>query len=87
MQGNYALHVRHEVYEAIRNSSRTARDRALAFIESLCADPFHSGDYSEPDATGRDCQVKILGQYALFFWADHAVKEVRVIDLIDADRQ
>jgi hypothetical protein len=55
-------------------------------LESLPADPFQVGDYSEPDTTGRPCQVKIIGKHAVYFWADHAGKEVRVVDLVDADR-
>lgn len=82
----YELYVRHEIYHVVQGASRSTRDRIVAFIESLPADPFQSGDYSEPDATGRPCQVKIIGKYAVYFWADHAVKEVKVVDLVDADQ-
>jgi hypothetical protein len=87
MQVNYALYVRHEAYDVIRAGSRAARDRIVAFIESLPSHPFQSGDYSETDATGRDCQVKIIGKYAVYFWTDHAVKEVKVVDIVDADQK
>ena len=60
--------------------------RIIAFIESLSSDPFQQGDYTETDSAGRNCQVKIIGKHAVYFWADHAVKEVKVVDLIDADR-
>lgn len=85
MQWDYALYIRHEVYQVVRTGSRATRDRIIAFLESLPTNPFQSGDYSETDSTGRDCQVRIIGKYAVYFWADHAVKEVKVIDIIDAD--
>ncbi len=87
MQVNYALFIRHEAYDVVVAASRGARDRIMKFIESLPADPFQSGDYLETDSTGRDCQVKIIGKYAVYFWTDHAVKEVKVVDVIDADRK
>ncbi len=34
---------------------------------------------------GRAIQVKMLGRLVLFYWADHADKEVRVVDLANAD--
>ncbi len=85
MSASYELYVRHEIYHVIRGSSHHSRDRIVAFIESLSSDPFQTGDYSEPDPTGRPCQVKVIGKYAVYFWVDHAVKEVRVVDLVDAD--
>ena len=85
MHTSYELYVRHEVYHAMRSGSRHSRDRIVAFIETLPSDPFQTGDYSEPDPTGRPCQVKIIEKYAVYFWADHAAKEVRVVDLVDAD--
>jgi hypothetical protein len=86
MDVSYDLYVRHEVYHALRSLSRSHREVMLSFIESLPANPFRAGDFTETDQAGRPCQVILLGKYALYFWADHAAKEIRVIDLIDADR-
>jgi len=86
MTGDYGLFVRHEVFQAVLTATRTSRMRIIAFIESLSSDPFQQGDYTETDSAGRNCQVKIIGKHAVYFWADHAVKEVKVVDLIDADR-
>lgn len=38
-----------------------------------------------PDEHGRAVQVKMLGRLVLFYWADHANKEMRVVDLANAD--
>ena len=35
----------------------------------------------ESDEVGRPVQVLIIGQRAVCFWADHAVREVKILDL------
>ena len=57
----------------------------LAFLESLSGNPSQTGDYEEKDDVGRPVQIKILGDYALTFWADHAVREVKVTKVEKAD--
>ena len=81
----YELFIRHEVYSAMRHISQLAQTKICDFAESLLNDPFQLGDYSEPDDTGRACQVRIIGKHAVYFWVDHAVKEIKIVDLLDAD--
>ena len=56
------------------------------WFEELATGPFRVGDYVERDNIGRPIQVKIIGRYAAFFWADHPVKEVKIVDLKPAGR-
>jgi hypothetical protein len=58
----------------------------LSFLESLSSDPFRRGDYEEHDDVGRPVQIKIIGNFALTYWTDHAVKEVKVTRVERADR-
>jgi hypothetical protein len=60
------------------------RNQILRLLKRLRTDPFLEGDYIERDDVGRLMQVVIVGQSAMVFWADHAVKEVKVIDLRSA---
>jgi hypothetical protein len=85
MQASYELYVRHEFNVALLSASRNYREQITRFIESLAGNPFQTGDYSENDSSGRLCSVKVIGKFAVYFWADHAAKEVRVVDLLDAD--
>ncbi len=57
----------------------------LRFLDSLAADPFQEGDFQDTDNDGRVVQIKIIGHYALTFWADHAAQEVRVTQFSEAD--
>lgn len=67
-------------------SSGAQRARIMAFIRSLAANPNALGDFEEQDDAGRTVQVKILGRYAVTFWANHAVCEVKVTHVSLADQ-
>lgn len=58
----------------------------MDFISSLADDPFRKGDFSEKDEVGRTVWVKIVDRYAVTFWADHAVEEVKATHIKKADR-
>ena len=70
----------------MKRPSRMERDRILSFFENLANDPDRPGDYTERDDAGRSVQIKIVGDFALTYWADHAVKEVKVTKIEKADR-
>lgn len=60
-----------------------ADDLVFAEIESwvnfIERAPHTSGDYTETDASRRDVQVVVLRHVAIAYWADHAVRELRVV--------
>jgi hypothetical protein len=66
--------------------SRKTRDLILNFLDFLARNPSADGDYHELDAIGRTVQIKVLGDCALTFWTDHAVKEIKVVKVEKADR-
>jgi hypothetical protein len=57
------------------------------FIESLAVDPLKSGDYTELDETGRSIQIKVIGRFAVAYWSDQAVREIRIVEVVAADGQ
>lgn len=70
---------------AMEALSRAERERIGRFIDSLAADPFKVGDYSEFDETGRSIQIRVIGRSAIAYWSDHPVQEVRIVDVVKAD--
>jgi hypothetical protein len=84
MKLGYEVFVRYEVYQILQRVSAADRERFCDFVESLADDPFRAGDATTPDDTGRVVQAKVLGRFVVFYWADHAEKEVRVVDLTPA---
>lgn len=82
----YAVFLRSEAIDALHSLQPRHRKVVGAFIDSLAMDPFTEGDYNSPDSTGRAIGIKILGAVAISYWADHPVKEIKVIDIRSADR-
>jgi hypothetical protein len=82
----YKVLVTHEVLSLPRPSTRD-RQRIFSFLESLADNPFQKGDYEENDDVGRPIQIKVIGQHALTFWADHGSSEVKVTRIEKADRR
>lgn len=81
----YQVYINQEVLlSAPRSGSQ--RQQVMAFISSLAHNPNCSGDFSEKDHVGRTVQVKIVGRFAITFWPDHAVSEVKVTHIKPADK-
>ena len=80
------MYLREEAFEFLRGQRPGGREKLLAFLRSLRKDPFRKGDYTERDEMGRDIEVAVVGHYAVLFWADHPVKEIKVVELRLADR-
>lgn len=63
---------------------RKARKREILNIDQLEADPFIIGDFKKPLRI-RELEVKVIGRYAVYYYADHATKEVKVVELLQFD--
>ena len=81
----YKILVSVDILRLTRPAGRD-RERVLSFLEKLADNPNTPGDYVERDAVGRPLQIKIVGDYALTYWADHPVNEIKVIHIERADR-
>jgi mRNA-degrading endonuclease RelE of RelBE toxin-antitoxin system len=77
----YRVFLAREVVETLRKLPLRQRQELTKFIVSLEDSPFQQGDYTERDDVDRRIEISILSRYALCYWADHAVKEVKVVDL------
>lgn len=53
---------------------------ALAF-RALAAAPHRTGDYSTTDHTGRILHHRLIDDWVVTYWADHAGKELRIVDV------
>ncbi len=81
----YAIYI-NEAVLASAPKSGWQREKVMSFIRSLADNPNTIGDFSEKDGAGRIVQVKVIGRYALTFWADHAVSEIKVTHIKLADQ-
>ena len=66
---------------ALRASERRLLDCAFQF---LVDHPHFSSGYQERDGDGRLTEILLRGRFAITFWTDHAVKEVRIVRVEEA---
>ena len=57
------------------------RSQILKFCDQLRDNPYLEGDYQDADLSGRPLQVKIVRDWAITYWLDHLVKEVRIVKI------
>jgi len=81
----YQVYVNQEALVSAPRSG-ASRKAVMDFIRSLAADPYCGGDFAERDEVGRTVYVKIVARYAVTFWPDHAVSEVKVTHIKPADK-
>lgn len=62
-----------------------ARRSLIGLLDKLRNDPQMTGDFVEYDDSGRPLQVKLHRQFLVTFWTDHAVKEIRIVQIEPAD--
>jgi hypothetical protein len=80
----YEIYI-NEAALALAPRSNLQREKIMKFIRSLSDNPNTLGDFSEKDDAARTVQVKIIGRYAVTFWTDHAVSEIKVTHIKPAD--
>jgi len=82
----YKLFLRLEAIEALKTTRGLQRRQISTFIDGLGNSPNTTGDYTERDDTDRLIEIKVVGRFAITFRADHAAKEMKVVDIRRADR-
>jgi hypothetical protein len=82
----YRVFIAAEVIATLRTRPRREQQVITRLFDELARDPARPGDYAEQDEIGRPIQVVISGRSAVCFWADHAVREVKIVDLQSAGR-
>jgi hypothetical protein len=61
-------------------SRRLAERRFLIqTFDALATDPYRHGDFREATDEGRAMEVLLMGKFLITYWADHAVKELRIV--------
>jgi hypothetical protein len=81
MSGDYVLFLRAEAALFYRSLRRTESYALERFFDSLESYPHLKGETTERDEVGRAVEVKFIGRLKVVYWADHAVKEVKILRL------
>jgi hypothetical protein len=80
----YQVYLNIDLLEAVPKSG-CHRQEIMKFIYGLRDQPQNKGDYTDKDASLQIRQIKIIGDYAITYWLDDAVKSVMVVDVRLAD--
>lgn len=85
MSQGYKVYVEEEAIVFLLTIPKSKRKRLQAFIRSLADSPFNEADFPESDLLDRKSFCKVIDEFALSFYPDHAVKEVKVFEIVFAD--
>jgi hypothetical protein len=83
---NYRLLVDYEVIEFLETLPRTEQRLLRNHFVAIQHLPGRHSDYTEPDSSGRPVDIHICGKFAIKFWADHADRHLKILDVHFADR-
>jgi mRNA-degrading endonuclease RelE of RelBE toxin-antitoxin system len=70
--------------EFLLDLPRRRQRQVITLARQLAADPFLRSDYALPDEQGREIEHLLIEDYVFAYWLDHAVGELRIVDLEDA---
>jgi hypothetical protein len=80
----YRIYLHLDLLETLPKTIR-AKTQNPKLYRSLEQNPFTKGDFTDKDSSVRTREIKIIGDHAITFWADHPVKSVMVVDIQPAD--
>jgi hypothetical protein len=72
-----------KAWELLCALSRKRQQRLTRLIQQIAACPSQVGDYQSQDSTGRKLENLRLEGFLITYWADGAVNELRVLDIVE----
>lgn len=79
MSQSYEFTISGEASRLLFGSTDRIRAKAEDIFEFLARHPLTKGDFEERTPSGRLLQVKVFDHLIVTYWADHAVREIRVL--------
>ncbi len=68
-------------FEFLTQCKTGKRQRIIAFLERLAANPYVRPHANRTDGTGRMISLLWFDGFEISYWLDHFVKEVRVLEI------
>ena len=81
---DYRPFVSLEILDSVRAIRGKRKEEILRYFYDLGQNPFMLGDF-QLSVADRELQVKVFGKYSVYFWVDHAVREVKIVELLKSD--
>ena len=81
-EGEYHSHLSLEAVAFVVALPKRKQRLVLDLADQIARHPFKIGDYPAVDAVGRTVENLLLEDYLFSYWVDHAVREVRITEII-----
>ena len=81
MNVRYSYVVEAGVVAFFAQCSGREREQLMRAFELLAQEPYQRGDWLRRTSLGRELQLKRVGKWLVTFWPDHAVRELRIVDV------
>lgn len=75
---NFSYAIERAAAQVVFESSPRERRLLRSAIEEIARHPAQDPDLTERDAGGRELLTRFFGPFAITYWIDHAVREIRV---------
>jgi len=79
---DYTVFLRQEAAASMVRIKGNRKRTIEAFISYLSENPFEEGDFSESDESGRVTFTKVIRDFAITYFPDHAVCEIKILEVI-----
>jgi len=80
--GSYSSHLSTEAASFIVSLPRRKQIAVLDLADQLARHPFWIGNYRMDDASGRVTENLLIDGFLFAYWADHDVREVRIVEIV-----
>jgi hypothetical protein len=81
VSNGYSYAVDAAVLTRFGQCSRREREQLLRAFEFLAQVPHQRGEWVRRTPSARELQLKRFGKWLVTYWPDHAVREVRIVDV------
>ena len=81
-KGGYSSWLSDEAVAFTLSLSKSKRRKIIDFSDTIAAHPFSLGDFQSTDEAGHIIENILVDEFILSYWVDHAVKEVRITEII-----
>ena len=81
MPDAYTVFMRRVAFKALEEVKGSRRKAVNLFIDYLAENPFEEGDFPEEDKDGKWVFTKVIRDYAITYYPDHGVKEVKILEI------
>ncbi len=81
MSVGYQFVIEEETFRFFLSLTKSERQSLVDFFTVLSNNPSMTSDFQAKDSSGRPIYLKKYKKWIITFWADHAVKEVRILNI------